>query len=758
MPFNVALTGIRAASVDLEVTGNNIANASTTGYKQSRVEFADLYANSYLGIGSNPVGDGVRVQNIRQQFSQGNIAFTDNGLDLAINGNGFFILDDSNGGQLYSRAGAFSVNKDGFVVNSSASRLQGFPANDQGVLSGVLGDLVVNTTNLPPVRTTAVTAEINLDATEEVLVERGETVTSDGSEVGIVTTGTLNGYAGQTLTVTLPDGTTTDIVVAANSEASAIASQLNALEGIEAAATTQATIPAAGYANASGTMQITIDGVPFNGYTDLTGLGNAINNSPSLVGITATLSNGDLIISSNRGNDLQFNFNSADSVILNASNTAGSLGGTPVEIAGIANASGTLALTIEVPGVGGPVSFTASSTSLSSLAGDINTAIATNTALTNAGITATYNAGPPETIDLANPSGARLNIDFSGASTDSLTLNTADSFQVSGSAGAQSLSNSTTMNVTQATVGGAVTLTLDDGVAIASTGSNIFATFSGTPFVNNVFDPTDEKTYNHATSTTIYDSLGNPHVMTMYYVKEPRVGTDPTSLWTMYVKIDGRDVGDPLTPGGDATSASYSLVFDEFGVVNSTLSDEILISNWQPVDADGTPNGADGPLNVVGGGILPVALPPNSSNFAVDLSNATQFGGPFAVNDLAQNGFSTGRLIGLDVEDTGNIFARYTNGESQVLGQVALANFNDVNGLAPVGESSWVETFSSGNPIIGAPGTAALGVIRASSLEESNVELSEQLVNLIIAQRNYQANAKTIESANTVTQTIINLR
>src|SRR5690606_18946499 len=188
------------------------------------------------------------------------------------------------------------------------------------------------------------------------------------------------------------------------------------------------------------------------------------------------------------------------------------------------------------------------------------------------------------------------------------------------------------------------------------------------------------------------------------------------------------------------------------------LSDPVLVSNWTPRDANGQPNGADGPLTVAGGGTLPIANPPSSSNFEIRLDSITQFGSPFSVNDMQQDGFTTGRLVGLDVNDDGIIFARYTNGESQVLGQVALANFNDTAGLGAVGESSWVESFRSGAPIIGKPGTATLGNVRSSSLEDSNVDLSEQLVNLITAQRNYQANAKTIETANAVTQTIINLR
>ncbi|MDX5440211.1 MAG: flagellar hook-basal body complex protein [Alteromonadaceae bacterium] len=156
--------------------------------------------------------------------------------------------------------------------------------------------------------------------------------------------------------------------------------------------------------------------------------------------------------------------------------------------------------------------------------------------------------------------------------------------------------------------------------------------------------------------------------------------------------------------------------------------------------------------------MTPIPEPPTTSAFVVDLGNTTQYGANFGVNDQRQNGYSTGRLSGLDVSDQGVIFARYTNGQSKSLGQVALASFNNTNGLSPVGETTWVETFESGQPIIGAPDTGTLGSIKASSVEESNVDLSAELVNLIIAQRNYQANAKTIETSDAVTQTIINLR
>jgi len=124
MPFDTALSGIRAASTNLSVTGSNIANASTNGFKVSRTEFGDVYANSVLGAGSNNIGAGVQVQDVSQSFAQGNVAFTENELDMAINGNGFFIV--SRGGeQLYTRAGTFGLDDDGFITNNIGARFTG---------------------------------------------------------------------------------------------------------------------------------------------------------------------------------------------------------------------------------------------------------------------------------------------------------------------------------------------------------------------------------------------------------------------------------------------------------------------------------------------------------------------------------------------------------------------------------------------------------------------------------------------------------
>lgn len=635
MAFNTGLSGLRAASVDLDVTGNNIANASTVGFKGSRVQFGDLYANGFLSSGTNPVGDGVRVQDTAQSFGQGNISFTNNGLDMAINGDGFFVLN--NGGEVrYSRAGQFGIDKDGFVTNNQSMRVQGFQADQDGNLSGVRGDLKIDGSNLPPRRTTGIQSVLNLDSRESVLEVSGTRIQTTQPPVNTATTA-------ETLTISYPDGSTSNVSISAGDSASAVADKLNQQEGVSASARTRYDLPVADIIAGS---TVTVQGTDFDipsaaalptGATALTWLRDAINNSPlnSLTATTNTDASGNptgLKLIESRGNDLSLAYTDA--------------GGTPVN---------------------------------DTQTGSIN-------------ITLGRNIPPLTTASGGTP-------------------------------------------------------------ALFGAGASVAA------FRSNQFDPGDQRTYNHATSQNIYDSLGNPHEMTQYFVKEPVAGGQST--WAMYVQIDGQNVGDPPNASGDPTMARYEMQFNPDGTLQSidgNPNGEVLISNWTPRDKNGDPNGASGPRLVSNGATTPIPEPPTSSNFVINLADTTQFGSDFGINDQRQNGYTTGRLSGLDVSDAGVLFARYTNGQSKTLGQVALASFNNTSGLSPVGDTSWVETFDSGQPIIGKPGSGTLGDIKASSVEESNVDLSAELVNLIIAQRNYQANAKTIETANSVTQTIINLR
>ncbi|HKJ77466.1 MAG TPA: flagellar hook-basal body complex protein, partial [Gammaproteobacteria bacterium] len=168
MAFQTALSGLNAASGSLDVTGNNIANSSTTGFKKSRAEFADVYAVSFGGVSDTATGSGVRLAKVSQQFTQGNVDFTDNNLDLAISGEGFFALND-NGGDLYSRAGNFRVDREGYVVNAHGHKLQKYDVDDDGAVTNFTPeDMRLNLGANPASATDEVELNVNLDADSEL--------------------------------------------------------------------------------------------------------------------------------------------------------------------------------------------------------------------------------------------------------------------------------------------------------------------------------------------------------------------------------------------------------------------------------------------------------------------------------------------------------------------------------------------------------------------------------------------------------------
>lgn len=784
MSFNTALSGIRAANTDLSVTGNNIANASTTGFKTSRAEFGDVYTSSLLGGGSNTPGSGVTLQMIRQQFSQGNLKFTQSELDLAVNGSGFFVVN-VDGNQAYTRAGGFGLNKEGYVVSNTGAFLQGFSANAAGNVSGILGDLRVDVATQAPRQTSNVAGSYNLDANETVLESTGSRFATDGSAIGTAQVG----LAQPTITTMVLGAVGTPINFGANPTSFDL--------------TLAGSTPASG----NGTVNIVLDSSTANSVQDIASLINsAIYSSATPINVQAVrnTTTGELEF-----RDLTSGAPSTVTVgtITGANNLSTALSGAPASVTGIPAASnGYVAQTLEIDGPDGAavtytsqigasaaqtaselnalagVSATArteatifagtldnsngnlrlngvtlSATTVDALANEIN-------ALTTSilpGISATVNTLGD--LELVSAVGTDLNFSFAGP-------NPPGSVDVLGRTGTGTVTLNTLGDA--AVVGGSVTIVMNEGFEITDSipaVGNLFAPFNPLSFTAvpiNAFDPLNQDTYNHATSGTIFDSLGNPHIMTQYFVKQPYdpadISTSPNH-WVMYVQIDGENVGDPdptlLPPENiEPTMAGFNIHFTADGQLNSSISDNVLISNWTPLGANGQPLGALGPLNVLQGGSLPVVEPPSSSNFQIDLEGSTQFGSVFAVENLDQNGYTTGRLAGLDVGSDGIVFARFTNGEAQILGQVALANFNNIDALKPIGNTMWAQTFETGEAVIGAPGSASLGTINSGALEESNVDLSEQLVNLIIAQRNFQASAKTIETANATTQTIINLR
>ncbi len=230
------------------------------------------------------------------------------------------------------------------------------------------------------------------------------------------------------------------------------------------------------------------------------------------------------------------------------------------------------------------------------------------------------------------------------------------------------------------------------------------------------FDSTDSSSYNFSTSTTVYDSQGGSHIATSYWVKTG------SNTWDTHMILDGN-------PALSGTTANVT-----FNPNGSLIA-----------------NGTDTYNIALPGGVSPLSID-------VDYSNMTQFGSDYNVSSLTQNGYADGQFSDLSIEQDGRIFARFTNGQSQVLGQVVLSRFPSPEKLKQVGDTSWVETFGSGTPIAGAPGGSGLGTLQSGALEQSNVNTTEQLVKMITAQRNFQANAKMISTEDQITQDIINIR
>lgn len=274
----------------------------------------------------------------------------------------------------------------------------------------------------------------------------------------------------------------------------------------------------------------------------------------------------------------------------------------------------------------------------------------------------------------------------------------------------------------------------------------------------------DPDGYNFSTALTVYDTLGNPHTMTMYFVKgEPdaaELAGDPTDTppipaatgaWDVHYQLDGiSETGTPasVTPPvpavpGHGVSPSR-LTFDNTGkIVSPTFADSPTLSfNLSNVmEANGNKNSANSPLD-----------------FKINFSDSTQFGAKFSVNELTQDGYTSGNLAGLSIGPDGVIQGNYSNGQTKNLAQIVLANFTNPNGLMSVGNNAWVETASSGQPKVGTPDTGTLGVLQSGAVEESNVDLTAELVNMIVQQRNYQANAQSIKTQDQIMQTLVNIR
>ena len=434
MSFQQGLSGLNATSKNLEVIGNNIANASTIGAKASRAEFATMFAASLNGTGTTGAGIGVQLQSVAQQFTQGNISSTENTMDLAINGRGFFMFKQADGKEVYGRNGQLKLDRNNFVVNGQGGQLLAKPWDES--------------------------------------VNRAE---------------------GEPQPVQVPQGG-----------------------------------------------------------------GNAIKTG------------------------------------------------------------------------GGPV-----------------------------------------------PSQRGINV---------------------------------TMNF--------------------DAGENVIA--AAVPRIN--FN--SPATFNYSTSQTVYDGQGLPLTVSYFFQK------NDINSWSVFGAINGvpfnQANGVPYDPTTDDPDPFIQVTFGEDGRLTSTSATETTITVNDPR--------------------VPSDPPVLFTDLPFKFGDVTQFGAEFSISEMKQDGYAFGKLTGITFDGDGIVKATYSNGRYLNLFQLQLADFPNVQGLKPLGGNVWESTFESGPKVVNAPGANSAGTVQSGALEESNIDLTAELVNMITAQRIYQANAQTIKTVDQVLQTLVNLR
>ncbi len=244
---------------------------------------------------------------------------------------------------------------------------------------------------------------------------------------------------------------------------------------------------------------------------------------------------------------------------------------------------------------------------------------------------------------------------------------------------------------------------------------------SGEPVIAAAFDPDDSATYSYSTSASVFDSQGNARNLTLFYTKTG--GNE----WRVDARLSGGPAGAPVVNANNVTT----LEFD----TNGGLA-------------------AGGQVNMN----FNLGAEFDALDIAFDQTGSTQFANTSTVNDLGQDGYTSGTLVGIAIQEDGTVMRNYSNEQSVAAGQVVLANFRNPEGLSPEGDNGWSASQASGQELLGTPGSGVLGTIQSGAVETSNVDMARELVEMIVTQRAYQANSQTIKTQDEVLQTAINLR
>jgi flagellar hook protein FlgE len=666
--FSTAVTGLKASTTMLDVAGNNIANSSTVGFKSSRTEFGDIYATAVVGAGSaNVAGSGVTVTDIAQDFKAGTIEFTNNNLDLAINGSGFFQLDDGQGGVTYTRAGAFELNKEGFIVSKTGKFLQGYGLDSDGNRLPV-GNMAVTEKESPPKATESIDLSFNIDARED----SSELLTPyDKDEPASFT---------YTTTVRSFDSLGNEHTIKYNFVEQRPQKEVHTFTLNDGTGTAETTFNISGYndgANPPNLLQIPI-ATSFTGDTAPDGWSRI---DPVILE--------NLQKQDSRIFDVEWN---------NDDSAAGQI---RVIFKSEATESGDLVSSLDY------IQNTDDQSGISW--------IPTN---------------EQHYFDLNSSGlaiGEQVNVNIAGVEIQVSGGNSGVSVDVVGEALEAKRStilnqNPDIENVTYDATNDRLIITYR---AEADIDSNTLVTQSGS---GSVFD------------TTVAD--GN--LIPPSQIVE---GDDSfEGVYRAYAYLNNDELlnmGKPTDPG-EAGETEVGPVIIKFDPSNGLLTEV----NGKKV----TPGAPTPKLTIFG------ADPADpDTEITLDLDGSTQFASASIVKAQLQDGYTKGDLIGVTFAPTGEMIASFSNGKNQSLGVVAIASFENQAGLQPSGDTEWTATLDSGDAVLNPPGTGLNGTLRSAALEASNVDLSAELVKLIEGQRNFQANSKTLETLNTVTQTILQI-
>jgi len=707
--FNTAVTGLKAATTLLDVTGNNIANSSTVGFKSSRTEFGDIYATAVVGAGSsNTAGSGVTVSDIAQDFSGGTIEFTNSNLDLAINGSGFFQLDDGQGNVTYTRAGSFELDKDGNIVSKNGKFLQGYGLDAQGNQLPIQ-NLSVTEKESPPKGTEEIDLAFNINSNKNSEdLSRTFSKTDPGSYTYSTTVGTFDSLGNE------------------HSIRFYFAEQRPVREVYEfsgVASATDNTTPSITFGSAS-----------------LSGL-DLVDGDNIVAPDTLDGDTGSLYVQYSSANDRwELTADSKDRL-------ASSLGDERIDPDTVyVDTSGNLHYEVfaEFSGYGDyAVEDANGDAAVSLLTGD----------------SAERSASEVQYVSFNQDAGGTGLFDTTtGLLENDVTITIAGvQIPIEVGAGTKDIND----------VGEEIVSYEQDildrnpdieSVTYDDTNKRIVFTWKSE---SGSVDPISVSSVTSGGSTdTLFEEAGAPAEVTVTTQFEG--DSSYIGAYRAYAFLNDSEqlnIGKTPDPGAANDTGSNPTEVGPIMINFNSTTGVLQEVNGSRVSSTGlapaiTILGAD-PANpedrILDSDVDQLA------GIQLDISGSSQFASESIVKSQSQDGYTKGDLIGVSFAETGEMVASYSNGQRANLGLVAVATFENQDGLQPSGNTEWIATLASGNAIINPPGTGLNGTLRSAALEQSNVDLSAELVKLIEGQRNFQANSKTLETLNTVTQAILQI-